>query len=387
MTDKKSGAFLREIMSFALIMISFHFLGLVNNYFLDIVYLVFVFILHESAHILAKTLFRYKPYHPFYIPSPGELNTENTKPTSTETAIMVIAGPIGGLFFGLLFFLASGAINTEVFGRLTYWSVLFNLVSLLPIYPLDGSRFFAVIGLGVFKYYSIIQKALTVVFLSWTMSFEIFPEAIVFLIFVIFLQIEKTLDFREITEDVVKDMGELTLRDSPQIKDGYMKKIKKLLKERVYPNSSYEPEEAAAETLWRRLKYRRPSLYNLILLLGVYILSVGMSFNYVVEHTEILKEEKNMTVLSRKSDYYVLVRHKNGKPSVVGKVANYRRIGVWSLYTKKGMLEFKYVYQNDELKSVIKFSESRIDTIKFDEIDIDEKANYHEVLEERLRYP
>jgi hypothetical protein len=128
----------------------------------QIVMLLVVLFIHEGGHIAGMHLFGYSDLRMFFVPFVGALASGRKRNApGWQRAIVLLLGPLPGLFLSLVLVSASGAGMARAFA----WQLLFiNGLNLFPLVPLDGGRFvqllfarhprvqaaFAAIGLVVF---------------------------------------------------------------------------------------------------------------------------------------------------------------------------------------------------------------------------------------------
>lgn len=108
---------------------------------------VFVSILvHELAHAIAFRRFRLQPSITLY--AMGGLTQASGRLTWGRSLVTSLAGPLVGLGFGMLVWLSSSAglwshaslFEDVLYGDLLYVNIVWGLVNLLPLHPLDGGQ-------------------------------------------------------------------------------------------------------------------------------------------------------------------------------------------------------------------------------------------------------
>lgn len=110
------------------------------NGFVILILTLLVFV-HEAGHLVAMRAFRYKDTGIFFIPLLGGLAKGTKREISQkESAIVLLAGPLPGIFIGTALLLTT-SVSPEMAwaGKLL---VILNGLNLLPIYPLDGGQLF-----------------------------------------------------------------------------------------------------------------------------------------------------------------------------------------------------------------------------------------------------
>lgn len=107
----------------------------------SILLLVLVIIVHEAGHFAAMKAFGYKDIKLFFLPFFGALisgSHENISPF--RRSLMVLAGPLPGIFIGLACLLLSEGDMHDMLFRSGLLFTLLNIFNLLPLKPLDGGN-------------------------------------------------------------------------------------------------------------------------------------------------------------------------------------------------------------------------------------------------------
>lgn len=144
--NKKGNVWIRSVVSLALyLLIGYYFFS--ANWALLLI-LTGIVIFHELGHFLAMKLFHYKELGIFFIPLLGAYASGTKREISqTQSAIILLAGPLPGIITGIVLFL----LTRNQLGEMSYHSysllrntsallILLNILNLLPIYPLDGGQ-------------------------------------------------------------------------------------------------------------------------------------------------------------------------------------------------------------------------------------------------------
>jgi stage IV sporulation protein FB len=105
-----------------------------------------ILIIHELGHFIAMKLFRYKDLGIFFIPLLGAYVSGSKREVSqTQSAIILLAGPLPGIVFGIILFLLFKQNPLLEFAGISYYTIsisflFLNLINLIPVYPLDGGQ-------------------------------------------------------------------------------------------------------------------------------------------------------------------------------------------------------------------------------------------------------
>src|SRR5262249_8211954 len=108
--------------------------------------LVGVLLFHELGHFVGMRLFGYRNVRMFFIPFFGAAasGTKQAAP-AWQRVVVLLLGPLPGIFLGLLQMLALRPTFDTVLGMLVVFLVAVNAFNLLPVVPLDGGRIFDVL--------------------------------------------------------------------------------------------------------------------------------------------------------------------------------------------------------------------------------------------------
>jgi len=115
---------------------------------------VIVLLVHECGHAVAMRLFGYRDLNMFFIPMMGAVVTGNVKNIPVwKQAIVLLAGPVPGLLFGI-----AVALNIHAFAPGSFITVLglnaafLNAFNLLPLSFLDGGKLLEITLLSRWPY-------------------------------------------------------------------------------------------------------------------------------------------------------------------------------------------------------------------------------------------
>ena len=196
-----------------------------------------VVVFHELGHFFAMKIYKYQDLGIFFIPLLGAyVSGKKQEVSQKQSAIILLAGPIPGIFLGLILHFLSVQIESD-FGEKVAWIMIFlNVLNLLPVYPLDGGQLLHRLFLDDYNILGKIFVILSVAFMSWvaiTSGFYfllLFPFMMISRMIGDFYheRIEKKIEAEGI--DLMKSYEELTaeeywrirnavIKHSPQFKD------------------------------------------------------------------------------------------------------------------------------------------------------------------------
>lgn len=126
---------------FSIVLFISVFLLFFDHEFEFITHLVLVLIIHEFGHFIAMKWFGYKSVKMLFIPLMGAfVQGFKDQYSQKESLIVVLAGPIPGVLFGTIFFLAANYYEIPSLLNLSVLFLFLNIINLLPLDPLDGGQ-------------------------------------------------------------------------------------------------------------------------------------------------------------------------------------------------------------------------------------------------------
>jgi stage IV sporulation protein FB len=168
--QQKNNSLLRSIQSLALyLMIGY----LIFPSFTILVMVTAIVLIHELGHFLAMKYFKYSDLGMFFIPLLGAYVSGTKREVSqTQSAIILLAGPLPGVFIGCALYFIDAAYGGLIFWGISVYtiSLLFiflNLFNLLPIYPLDGGQLLNRVFLDEEGYISRVFIYLSIAAMIW----------------------------------------------------------------------------------------------------------------------------------------------------------------------------------------------------------------------------
>ena len=140
----KINVWLKSVLSLALFVALWYFVFGLD--WVKLVVITAIILFHELGHFFAMKKFKYNDLGIFFIPFLGAYVSGSKQEVSQkQSAIILLAGPVPGIILGILFLLIPGNdeimfFSTVSLNEIAKWSILLNLLNLLPIYPLDGGQ-------------------------------------------------------------------------------------------------------------------------------------------------------------------------------------------------------------------------------------------------------
>ncbi|MBX3256887.1 MAG: site-2 protease family protein [Chitinophagaceae bacterium] len=136
---ERKDAIVKAVVSLGLYMGVYFFLFRQNLQWVLI--LVAVMLLHEAGHFIAMKLLGYKDVRMFFVPFLGAFVSGSPDTISQrQRTITLLAGPIPGIFAGVVFLILHYSTGNSLFYQLSLMLILLNAFNLLPVSPLDGGQ-------------------------------------------------------------------------------------------------------------------------------------------------------------------------------------------------------------------------------------------------------
>jgi stage IV sporulation protein FB len=125
---------------FSMVLFALTFSLIIEDYLL-IGLLLIVLLVHEFGHFIFMKWFGYKNLKMLFIPFIGAMvQGEKKRYSQIQSLIMVMAGPLPGIFFGS-FLLVYGQ-DSLIAVQLGVLFLIINVLNLIPVDPLDGGKVF-----------------------------------------------------------------------------------------------------------------------------------------------------------------------------------------------------------------------------------------------------
>ena len=178
--EQPTNVWLRSITSLALYLILGYY---IFPSYIMLLLITAIVIIHEMGHFLAMKYYGYSDLGIFFIPLLGAYVSGTKREVSqTESAVIILAGPLPGIILGILFFLidknsAEGYYPFDIsLSQIALLFIILNLINLLPIYPLDGGQLLNRVFLDeesiVSKFFIFLSAAL-MCWAAWKLNFYI----------------------------------------------------------------------------------------------------------------------------------------------------------------------------------------------------------------------
>lgn len=162
----KTNVWLKSLGSLALFLaIGFYFF---NQNWTLVVVLTAVVIFHELGHFVAMKIYKYQDLGMFFIPLLGAYVSGTKQEVSQkQSAIILLAGPIPGIFIGIVLHFLSVSIDNSFLENTAWIMIFLNVLNLLPVYPLDGGQLLHRLFLDDYNILGKIFVVLSAALMSW----------------------------------------------------------------------------------------------------------------------------------------------------------------------------------------------------------------------------
>lgn len=145
--EEKKGYIAVTVFSLLLFVLAFLLIMPDKKVFLS--QLMIVLIVHELGHFLFMKLFRYRNVRMLFIPLMGAfVHGHKDEFKQSESLLVILAGPIPGIIFGVISFILFFDLNNVYLRDLGFLSIIINAINLIPILPLDGGRLVKILWPG-----------------------------------------------------------------------------------------------------------------------------------------------------------------------------------------------------------------------------------------------
>jgi stage IV sporulation protein FB len=133
-----------------------------------VIVLTGVVVFHELGHFVAMKVYKYRELGMFFIPLLGAyVSGKKQEVSQKQSAIILLAGPIPGIFLGIIFHFLSIHFELDFLRTVAGILIYLNVLNLLPVYPLDGGQLLHRLFLDEYNILGKIFVILSVALMSW----------------------------------------------------------------------------------------------------------------------------------------------------------------------------------------------------------------------------
>jgi stage IV sporulation protein FB len=134
----------------------------------SILLLVLVILVHEAGHFVAMKKMGYRDLQVFFIPFFGAVVSGQSKIASAfQRAIMILAGPLPGIFIGLVMFALSSYFDLDFLRLPALLFLMLNAINLLPVSPLDGGQFLRILYPSSNRIIQTVFSMIMIIIVTW----------------------------------------------------------------------------------------------------------------------------------------------------------------------------------------------------------------------------
>lgn len=259
----KTILFLISVLAFALIF------GISLSWTILLI-LIIVLLIHESGHILAMYLFRYKELQMLFVPFFGAVAIGQSQyATVYQRLIIYLMGPMPGIFLAFAAFYFYSQTANNIFLEIGTVALILNYFNLLPVMPLDGGQ---IVNLTLFEKFPwlhlvfILLSAVLLGYGAWYLGGPIMAVIAIFLLILAPSLVKSTRilkQFRQMHTNTPKD----TLAQYQEIFT--------FLNQPQYTNMNFSNKVGFARYLLQQGYQQAPSLKTSIVSLVVYLLALS----------------------------------------------------------------------------------------------------------------
>ena len=152
----------RNVLFFLVSVLLFAGFGLMELKPTELLILITVIIIHELGHFTGMKAFSYSDPKIFFIPGLGAaVSARKSSGRASHAAIVSLLGPVPGIFIGIAFVVTYFISENRLWYDFAESFLLINLFNLLPIFPLDGGRFFEAVLFRKHPFFELIFRIIT----------------------------------------------------------------------------------------------------------------------------------------------------------------------------------------------------------------------------------
>ncbi len=173
--------------------------------FRHIFLLVVVILIHEGGHYVAMKIFGYKDIRLFFIPFIGGfVSGSSYSVTPYQRSLMILAGPIPGIFMGMFLLSAFALSGNQYLLEAAILFLLLNAFNLIPLSPLDGGQLLQTV---YFNTNYTVQTIFTILSVIAVCVIVFFTRNYLILVLALFLlnKLKKSYDLHQLRKKLIKE--------------------------------------------------------------------------------------------------------------------------------------------------------------------------------------
>lgn len=267
----------------------FYHLNFISGSTVNIISVIVILLIHELGHLITMKFFGYKDLNMFFIPMFGAAATGNDlNPGEVKKAVVSLMGPLPGIIIGVVASVISIKTGSPVLKEYAVLSLIINGFNLLPIYPLDGGKFFESILFSRNVAFEIIFKIIGI-FVLIAMAIQLKIWILLILVYFIIASIITSRVVAKFSA-ILKSEGYDVTGDARMPRSFIIEMVPRLDKE--LKNKSINSKKLAnyISQVWIKLKIKTPSKHVSIGFTLLYLLIFSfsiLSFIYISANQKI----------------------------------------------------------------------------------------------------
>jgi tetratricopeptide (TPR) repeat protein len=240
----------------------------------ELMIVIVVLFIHEAGHLTAMKLFKYSDVKMFFLPLIGAaVAGREPTPYSSRKALVSIAGPLPGLFVGLFFVVLHAGMKERIYYDIASMFIFINAFNLLPLYPLDGGRFFDLILFSRNYAVEVIFKVVTSL-LFIMLAISIRTWVLILIPLFILLSLKRSYYVYKATQGLKTELFDASI-ETLKLDEETVGRIRSRLDEKALSGKrSLKNLATLVDATWQRLFNIPPSPLKTVSLLFLYILCV-----------------------------------------------------------------------------------------------------------------
>ncbi len=272
--SKNNGYSLNNLFILAFSLIVFAGTGLFRWQPLELGILILVLAIHELGHFIAMKFFKYRDVKMFFLPFLGAaVSGKKGTPSETQKALVSLSGPLPGIIIGLALAIIYGITKERIYFQASNLFIFINAFNLLPLYPLDGGRFFESVLFSRNLIIEIIFKIITSILL---LIFAISIQAwfLILIPITILISLGTSHKASKISNKIRKNISEEEINNF-SLNLEMIKLIRSKMPQEIetqYQNIKHFC--VLIENIWNRIYSIRPRIIKTILLISLYFIGI-----------------------------------------------------------------------------------------------------------------
>jgi Zn-dependent protease len=240
--------------------------------------LLLVLFVHELGHWIGMKLFGFRNLQMLFIPFVGAMvSGYETNPNRAKAALILLLGPVPGIVLSQLCSALYSVTYTEAFIQLSDAFLYVNFFNLIPLYPLDGGKFLAIISVSRSAKTEMVFQSVTGAVLVWLAFMTTNVILGLFLAGFLLFFVPAAYRANLVADKLGQEIPPVFRSNLEPVAGPYLGRTLELL-EPMLPARQRHADIVALYVwaIWGRIRSTTPSSWTVVALLGLYLSSVWM---------------------------------------------------------------------------------------------------------------